>query len=690
MRWIWVNEETEIVNTYAEFKAAFRHLGGKALLDISAADEYAVFVNGDFADCGQYDDYPHYKVFDTIDIAGLCRAGDNELLIRAYYQGTDSFQCIKSAPGLCFALKLDGETVESGPDTLARFEPHYMNGPVENVSPQLAFSFRYDARNKPSPWAHAFASGRAVRLLPRPIKKLNIQAPASGVIKSQGVFLRPDPEVERTPAQAVYTDLTAPRYAEGFVETPEPLKKPAYADPKLPLPGAYRFLPEKGYDGVYLVVDLGRELAGFPTLELDAEEGTVFEIGYGEHLDDGRARSFVGERNFGFSYTAKDGRQCFTNWFKRIAGRYLELHVRTEKPFTLCQLSICSADYPLTVRPDPSFLTDKLAQRIYSASVDTLRLCMHEHYEDCPWREQALYGMDSRNQALAGYWAFGEYDYPAACWALFPPSKRLDGLYGITTPSHTGLTIPSFSLAWAIACGELAEYGGEKYNRFTRPMRDLLKAFLPQLHSGVLVPFEGEDYWNFFEWGDGLAGRFGAIEPPIPDAALTLFFYAALKSYASVCSDGYFSAVEAEIRAPFNEAFWNDAMRAYRTRKDEPHYAELVQALALWTRLVPEGLAEELRAKLADPRNPFTKVTLSHYIYKLDALMMEPEKYYMCVEKHIMDVWGGMILEGATSFWETIDGGDAFSKAGSLCHGWSAVPVYFWHKYAAFRPADTK
>ena len=87
------------------------------------------------------------------------------------------------------------------------------------------------------------------------------------------------------------------------------------------------------------------------------------------------------------------------------------------------------------------------------------------------------------------------------------------------------------------------------------------------------------------------------------------------------------------------------------------HFAELVQALALWTGLVPADLAGDLRAKLADPGNPFTKVTLSHYIYKLDALMMEPKKYYTCVEKHIMSVWGGMILEGATSFWETIDGG---------------------------------
>lgn len=38
---------------------------------------------------------------------------------------------------------------------------------------------------------------------------------------------------------------------------------------------------------------------------------------------------------------------------------------------------------------------------------------MHEHYEDYPWREQALYAFDSRNQALYGYYAFGNYDFAA-------------------------------------------------------------------------------------------------------------------------------------------------------------------------------------------------------------------------------------------------------------------------------------
>ena len=689
MQWIWTDHNTEIINTYAEFKQNFTYTDGKAVLDISAADEYAVWLNGSFVDCGQYDDYPHYKIYDSIDLASYCRSGENELLIGAYYQGTDTFQCVKSTPKLWFQITLADCVIESGTSTLARLNPAYESGEIETISNQLSFTFHYDARkSNTAPWNPAVCLDCDIEANPRPIKKLNIFPPAPAVILNQGVLMSPKGIEAMTPAARVYADLTAPRYADQFVKQlcPPAFVKP-HNDPMLPLPcDGYRFTPEAGFDGIYLIVDLGKEYAGFPYLELEAEAGTHFDIGYGEHLDDGRVRSYVGLRNFAFTYTAAGGRESFTNYFKRIAGRYLELHVRTDKPFVLYNLSIRSAEYPLTVQPYPKKLTDALAKKIYDVSVETLKLCMHEHYEDCPWREQALYAMDSRNQAIAGYYAFNEYEFPKACWQLFVPSKRKDGLFGITTPSHTDLTIISFSLAWVIACKELAEYGGEKYNIFLDPIRGILDTFIPQLQDGVLLPFAGKQYWNFFEWADGVSGYPVSDEQRPKDACLTLFYYAALQSYQYLCKDGRYDAVMKSIETNFHRTFWSDEHLAYRTRDGEEHYAELTQALALWCKLVPNELTSDLRSRLADCNNPWIKVTLSHFIYKLDALMMEPERYFDTVHADIMETWGSMVLCGAGSFWETIDGGNAFSKAGSLCHGWSAVPVYFWKKYEAFLP----
>jgi hypothetical protein len=37
-----------------------------------------------------------------------------------------------------------------------------------------------------------------------------------------------------------------------------------------------------------------------------------------------------------------------------------------------------------------------------------------------------------------------------------------------------------------------------------------------------------------------------------------------------------------------------------------------------------------------------------------------------------------MLEQGATSFWETAKGEADFSGAGSLCHGWSALPIYYY------------
>ena len=685
MNWIWTDNATAVTNTYAEFFQEFDYSGKDVILNISASDEYAVFLNGLFIECGQYDDYPDYKIYDSLDISKYCTPGKNELIIQVYYQGINSAQCIKSEPKLWYSLLCGDKTYNSGSDTLCRKLTAYTEGNIEHISPQLAFSFHYDARKYGSEvLTSAYCLSCNILLLPRPIKKLLIHPPSEGHILNQGVFISAPDISSVTPAERIYSDLIAPRYADAFVSySHESDKIEEYTTPKLRLPSAgYTFSTPEKYDGTYMIVDLGHEFSGFVHLELDAAEGAVFDIAYGEHLDDGRVRSSVGQRNFAFSYTSRSGRQSFTHYFKRISGRYLELHARTDKPFTLYHLSIRHTEYPLNLLSYPESLTDSLARKIYDASVETLKLCMHEHFEDCPWREQAQYAMDSRNQALFCYYAFGEYDYPYACWKLFEPSLRSDGMFPITTPSESPKTIPSFTLVWVIACEELVSYGGQKYNTFGDTMRFILDKFSERAKNGILSSLEGVYYWNYFEWSDGLAGNNNKSDKPQESAALTLFFYAALLSYKKLFNDGRYAGIMKEIESNFHNTFWSEDNMAYSTFSDKKHFTELVQSLALLCGLVPEDFSGKLRSELANDENPWIKITLSHYIYKIDALMGEAEKYYNHINDYIIKTWGNMLFSGSTTFWETINGGDAFTKAGSLCHGWSAVPIYFWHKYS--------
>ena len=51
------------------------------------------------------------------------------------------------------------------------------------------------------------------------------------------------------------------------------------------------------------------------------------------------------------------------------------------------------------------------------------------------------------------------------------------------------------------------------------------------------------------------------------------------------------------------------------------------------------------------------------------------------VWRDIADRYGKMLYSESTSLWETDLGEADFGEAGSLCHGWSAVPCYVYDKY---------
>ena len=110
------------------------------------------------------------------------------------------------------------------------------------------------------------------------------------------------------------------------------------------------------------------------------------------------------------------------------------------------------------------------------------------------------------------------------------------------------------------------------------------------------------------------------------------------------------------------------------------HYAELVQALALYTGIVPQERQKALREKIS--KGAFMRASMSTSIFVYEALLQEPEVYGRYVFEKVAERWGNMLFSGATSFWETDLGADDFERAGSLCHAWSCIPAYLYGAYA--------
>ena len=98
-----------------------------------------------------------------------------------------------------------------------------------------------------------------------------------------------------------------------------------------------------------------------------------------------------------------------------------------------------------------------------------------------------------------------------------------------------------------------------------------------------------------------------------------------------------------------------------------------------------DGLDEEAMLEVIrrngseDPKLKVIPATLAMYTFRYEALLKKDKELYKDIILEEIDAtYMSMLLEGATSFWETLKGDEDFDYAGSLCHGWSAMPMYYY------------
>ena len=639
-KWIWCNANPK-ADEYGEFVDKFFFNGGKAVLKISADSNYAAYLNGELVAFGQYADFPHDKVYDEIDITAHCQSGENRLAIIVWYYGIDtSLVYYLGKAALMYTVAVDGDVCcQSDETTLSRMSRAYQNHRCKLITNQVGFSYTYDA-NKEDAWLTADCEGFApsvvveqtLPLRVRPCKRLELRAPVVG--------------------------KECKRFRDGGV-----------------------------------IYDLGGEEVGFLQMEFTAPYEQTVIISYGEHLEDGCVRRLIDGRDFSVVYRAKAGKNVFLNPFRRLGAAYLEVH--SELPIDDMQIALRPTMYPLEEKPRPKGLTS-FQNKLYDMCVRTLVLCAHEHYEDCPWREQGLYAMDSRNQMLCGYYAFSEYEFARASLQLMSKDNREDGLLSCCYPMSMDFLIPSFSLHYFTSCHEYMKYSGDEdfIEEIFPKLQSILRAFTDRIGDDGLVPgfvdteckaaayTGGSRYFNFYEWREGLDGCGPEAKDGLPDLLLNTLLSKALQHMAAMAEqlgkDGseYVSLSDAINEAVRREYLGDDHLfydfGSHQTK------SELGNALAvLCGAAKEEDLAAIEQFLLTDCDK--TPVTLSMRCFKYDALLKLNAANAAFVLKDIERTYTPIVEYGGTTVWEDEGGCQSFDAAGSMCHGWSALPIYYYH-----------
>ena len=616
-KWIWLKKQEE-QDEYASFVEKYQSNGGKIVLSIAAEINYIAYVNGRRVAFGQYPSYKSEKYYDVIDITKFSSYGENELRIVVRYEGIDTFTHIKDRAGVIFEVT-QGDKVLccSSTVTLGGLDTAYQQHVCRMITSQIGYSSDM-CYSTSIQYDTCREADLPYQFIRRPVEKL----------------------VEES---LVYGEK----------------------------------LEMSGKD----IYDFGREMVGHIILEVYCEEECDIVLAYGEHISDGGVRQKIGIRNFSMHFKCKKGFNFFEQLFLRVAGRYVEL-LKPENA-RIENVAILPVTYP--IEETGNFLTG-LEGQIYDVSVRTLRLCMHEHYEDCPWREQAMYILDSRNQMLCGYYAFKDVSFARANIVYMSKGKREDGMLELVFPAVNTPSIPFFTLMYPVVVWEYIEHTGDIsiLEEVMQIVKGIMEKFRSLIRPNYLMNNLTAPYWNFYEWSEGSAESDPNANPILDsdstrcDLIINCAFVYASERYLELCKiygEKFDVRLEAMKKA-IKEFFYDEAKGMYFiSNKQRKIYSQLGNAFAKLIGLDGKNLNKAVKGE-----GGVVPVTLSMSAFVYDALLDGKEENKKYILEDIRKKYSYMLDCGATSFWETIKGEADFNNAGSLCHGWSAMPIYYYHK----------
>lgn len=625
VKWICENSSFK-KDEYSSFYSSFCSYEEELTLLVACDSDCAIYLNDELIYFGISPSYPTNPIADAIKVK--CNKGENNVKIIAYYCGSDTFSSYCKGPcRLKFAFVSSSNDIILGSDenVSSCLNSSYISHKEKEISPQLGYSYCFDANKKDD------------------LSSLH----KSLVVEDFG-------EIElRSNKKCFHAGRAANQI-------------------------------RKLGKGHYLI-DFSKEVVGHLDLDFISKSRQHILITYAEHKESDSLVYKIGGRDFSIEYIARPGKNKFLDTFRRLGLRYMEVFSKDD--IEISYFGINEVKYPFVEIKYQ--IEDPLVKKIYDTCVHTLQCCYHEHYEDCPWREQCLYSMDSLIQATSGFVCFKNSEQLKSSLKLISQDSRKDHLLSICSPSSSNLTIPSFSLFYF----QTVELYLKKTNdiEFVKDvypkLKDVLNAFLSNYENGLVYTFDQDGTWNFYEWANGLDGGLNQKQQKIADLILNGLFVISLRSFIAISKvlgeETNLEYIFEENRKAARKEFLSNGL--FKMSKNNDLLSQYGNSLAILAGYSNEDESIKIAKELTSENTRFVKGTLATKSFLYDALLKVSSSYKGYILNDIKMVYGKMLEEGATSFYETELGYKDFDNAGSLCHGWSSMPIYYFEKFGLLK-----
>jgi alpha-L-rhamnosidase len=378
---------------------------------------------------------------------------------------------------------------------------------------------------------------------------------------------------------------------------------------------------------------------------------------------------------------------------RRVAFRYVRIDLLGSSRFNDFRISDVSVVATTSVKTMPAPLgsgTSKQIAAIDRVGLATLKECMQTVYEDGPKRDRRLWIGDLYLEAQANTYSFKNHDLTKHCLYLLAALSNEKGflngnVFERPEPHPQPNVLFDYALLYNVALKDYLDASGDRETAvdlwpLAKRQLDIPKMYL--LPDGSLdYARASKEWWVFIDWRDGLdkeASLYGVVIFGLKNT------YALARQLGKESEVKDVPALIESLTRVARKKLYDKKLQLFVSGSER----QVSYASQAWMTL--SGVATAAEAKAAFTRLPTTANAVRPgapylYHYVIEAMIQCGLKSE--AKALLTNYWGGMIDQGADTFWEVYDPKNDFLSpynsylVNSYCHAWSCTPVYFIRKY---------